>query len=118
MMLYNFLTAFVTIGVVVFIAIYNTSFINVVTLGGTVLGSAVIALGTALWAVLLQKLHPSEELGFMLEGGGYACIIAVTTVLLPGWTMNPGVSTLLFFLLLCILVAVIIDYTLHEEPWY
>ena len=117
MMLYNFLTAVVTIGVVVFIAIYNTSFINVVTLGGTVLGSAVIALGTALWAVLLQKLRPDEKLGFMLEGGGYGCIIAVTTVLLPGWTMNPGVSTLLFFLLLCVLVAVIIDYTLREERW-
>ena len=117
MMLYNFLTAVVTIGVAVFIAIYNTSFINVVTLGGTVLGSAVIALGTALWAVLLQKFRPGEELGFMLEGGGYACIIAVTTVLLPGWTMNPGVSTLLFFLLLCVLVAVIIDYTLREERW-
>ena len=66
MMLYNFLTAVVTIGVAVFIAIYNTSFINVVTLGGTVLGSAVIALGTALWAVLLQKLRPGEELSFML----------------------------------------------------
>ena len=115
MMLYNFLTAVVTIGVVVFIAIYNTSFINVVTLGGTVLGSAVIALGAALWAVLLQKLRPGEELSFMLEGGGYACIIAGTTVLLPGWTMNPGVSTLLFFLLLCVIVAVIIDYTLREE---
>ena len=115
MMLYNFLTAVVTIGVAVFIAIYNTSFINVVTLGGTVLGSAVIALGTALWAVLLQKFRPGEELGFMLEGGGYACIIAGTTVLLPGWKMNPGVSTLLFCLLLCVLVAVIIDYTMREE---
>ena len=29
--------------------------------------------------------------------------------------MNPGVSTLLFFLLLCVIVAVIIDYTLREE---
>jgi hypothetical protein len=114
MMLYNFLTAVVTIGVVVFIAIYNTSFISVVTLGGTVLGSAVIALGTALWAVLLQKLRPGEQLGFMLEGGGYGCIIAVTTVLLPGWKMDPGVSTMLFFLLLCIIVVVINDYTLRE----
>lgn len=115
MMLYNFLTAVVTIGVAVFLAIYNTSFISVVTLGGTVLGSAVIALGTALWAVLLQKLRPGEQLGFMLEAGGYACIIAGTTVLLPGWKMDPGVSTLLFFLLLCVLVAVVIEYTLREE---
>lgn len=115
MMLYNFLTAVVTIGVAVFIAIYNTSFISVVTLGGTVLGSAVIALGTALWAVLLKKLRPGEQLGFMLEAGGYACIIAGTTVLLPGWKMDPGVSTLLFFLLLCVLVAVVIEYTLREE---
>ena len=114
-MLYNFLTAVVTIGVAVFLAIYNTSFISVVTLGGTVLGSAVIALGTALWAVLLQKLRPGEQLGFMLEAGGYACIIAGTTVLLPGWKMDPGVSTLLFFLLLCVLVAVVIEYTLREE---
>ena len=115
MMLYNFLTAVVTIGVAVFLAIYNTSFISVVTLGGTVLGSAVIALGAALWAVLLQKLRLGEQLGFMLEGGGYACIIAGTTVLLPGWKMDPGVSTLLFFLLLCVLVAVVIEYTLREE---
>ena len=115
MMLYNFLTAVVTIGVAVFIAIYNTSFISVVTLGGTVLGSAVIALGTALWALLLQKHSPGEQLGFMLEGGGYACIIAGTTVLLPGWKMDPGVSTLLFFLLLCVIVAVVIEYTLREE---
>ena len=53
--MYNFYTAFVTISVLVFIAIYNTSFITVVTLGGTVLGSALIGLCSALLSFLLCK---------------------------------------------------------------
>ena len=53
--LYNFYTAFVTTSVLLFIAIYNTSFITVVTLGGTVLGSALIGLCSALLSFLLCK---------------------------------------------------------------
>jgi hypothetical protein len=107
MMLYNFYTAFVTTGVLVFIAIYNTSFINVVTLGGTVLGSAVIAFGTALLAMQLQKLPSGRVLRCVLEGIGCGCITAGTATFLPGWIINLDGSALLFFLVLCALVALI-----------
>ena len=112
MMLYNFYTAFVTTGVLVFIAIYNTSFIHVVTLGGTVLGSAVIAFGTALLAVLLQMLPSGRMLRCVLDGIGCGCITAGTATLLPGWTISPDGPTLLFLLVLCALVALINEYTL------
>ena len=53
--MYNLYTAFVTISVLVFIAIYNTSFITVVTLGGTVLGSALIGICSALFVFLYVR---------------------------------------------------------------
>jgi len=112
MMLYNFYTAFVTTGVLVFIAIYNTPFINVVTLGGTVLGSAVIAFGTVLLAVLLQKLPSGRVLRCVLDGIGCGCITAGTAAFLPGWIINSDGPTLLFLLVLCALVALINEYTL------
>lgn len=112
MMLYNFYTAFVTAGVLVFMAIYNTSFINVVTLGGTVLGSAVIAFGAALLAVLLQKLLSGRVLRRVLAGIGCGCITAGTAALLPGWTISTDGPALLFLLVLCALVAWINEYTL------
>jgi len=112
--LYNFYTAFVTISVLVFIAIYNTSFITVVTLGGTVLGSALIGFGSALLVFLLRRLLHNRWIRYALEIIGCSCIVCATAAGLPGWEIKPGVATALFITLLCFLITVINEYVADD----
>ncbi len=113
--MYNFYTAFVTISVLVFIAIYNTSFITVVTLGGTVLGSALIGFCSALLVFLLRKALRNKTVRCLLGIIGCGCIIGATASCLPGWEIQPDLKTALFLLALCFLVTEINEYTLDDK---
>lgn len=113
--MYNFYTAFVTISVLVFIAIYNTSFITVVTLGGTVLGSALIGLCSVLLSFLLCKALRKKTMRCVLEIIGCGCIIWATASCLPGWEIKPDIETVLFLIALCFLVTEINEYTLDDR---
>ena len=113
--MYNFYTAFVTISVLVFIAIYNTSFITVVTLGGTVVGSALIGLCSALLSFLLCKALRKKMVRCVLGMSGCGCIIGATASCLPGWEIKPDIETALFLIALCFLVTEINEYTLDDR---
>ena len=99
----------------VFIAIYNTSFITVVTLGGTVLGSALIGLCSALFVFLLRKALRKKTVRCVLGMIGCGFIIVATASCLPGWEIHPGVETSLFLMALCFLVTEINEYTLNDR---
>ena len=105
--LYDLYTAFVTVSVLVFIAIYNTSFITVVTLGGTVLGSAAIGFCSALLAFVMRKLLRIKLVRYVLELIGCGCVIGLTAACLPGWEIKADVATALFLLLLCFLITAV-----------
>lgn len=113
--LYNFYTAFVTISALVFVAIYNTSFITVVTLGGTVLGSAVIGFCSSLLAFLLRRLLRNRLARYALAFIGSACIIRATAVCLPGWNINPGTGTILFVSVVCALTVALTAYIASDD---
>ena len=113
--LYNFYTAFVTISVLVFIAIYNTSFITVVTLGGTVLGSVLVGLCSALLVLFLRKVLRKKTVRCVLGMTGCGCIIGATASFLPGWEIKPDIETALFLVALCFLVTEINEYTLNNK---
>lgn len=113
--LYNFYTAFVTISALVFVAIYNTSFITVVTLGGTVLGSAVIGFCSSLLAFLLRRLLRNKLARYALAFIGSACIIRVTADCLPGWNINPGTGTILFVSVVCALTVALTAYIASDD---
>ena len=113
--LYNFYTAFVTISVLVFIAIYNTPFITVVTLGGAVLGSALIGFCSVLLVFLLRKLLRNRIVRCVSGIAGCGCIIGATASWLPGWEIQQEMETALFLIVLCFLVTEINEYTLNEE---
>lgn len=113
--LYNFYTAFVTISVLVFIAIYNTPFITVVTLGGAVLGSALIGFCSVLLVFLLRKLLRNRIVRCVSGIAGCAGIVGATAYCLPGWEIRQNMATVLFLLALCFLVTEINEYTLNEE---
>ena len=113
--LYDLYTAFVTVSVLAFITIYNTSFITVVTLGGIVLGSAVIGFCSALLAFVMRKLLRKKLARYALELIGCGCIIGVTAACLPGWLIKPDMATMLFLLILCFLVTALSEYTLNEN---
>ena len=95
--LYNFYTAFVT------------------TLGGTVLGSALIGLCSALLSFLLCKALRKKTMRCVLGMIGCGCIIGATASCLPGWEIKPGMETALFLTALCFLVTVINEYTLNDK---
>ena len=99
----------------VFIAIYNTSFITVVTLGGTVLGSALIGLCSALLAFLLCKALRKKIVRCVLGMTGCGCIIGATAFCLPGWEFKPNIETALFLIALCFLVTEINECTLDDR---
>ena len=113
--MYNLYTAFVTISVLVFIAIYNTSFITVVTLGGTVLGSALIGICSELFVFLLRKVIHKKPARCVLGMIGCGCIIGATASCLPGWEIKPDIETTLFLIVLCFLVIEINEYTLDDR---
>lgn len=113
--LYNFYTAFVTISALVFVAIYNTSFITVVTLGGTVLGSAVIGFCSSLLAFLLRRLLRNKLARYALAFIGSACIIRVTADCLPGWNINPGTGMILFVSAVCALTVALTEYIASDD---
>lgn len=113
--MYNFYTAFVTTSALIFIAIYNTSFITVVTLGGTVLGSALIGCCSALLVFVLRKMLRTKPARYVLGIAGLGCIVRATAYCLPGWEIKPDTKTILFLLALCFLVTVINEYTLNDE---
>ena len=112
--MYDLYAAFVTVSVLVFIAIYNTSFITVVTLGGTVLGSAVIGFCSVLLAFLLHKMFNNRLVRCALEMIGCGCAIWVTAACFPGWEIKVDVSTTLFLLILYLLVTAFNEYILNK----
>lgn len=113
--MYNFFTSVVTVGILIFLAIYNTDFIQVVTLGGTVLGSAVIAAGGALAFVLLRRVIHGLLLrrAFLLAICSF--IVTDTVQYMPGWRMNEGVGTLIFLLILCAGIAALNEAIFKKE---
>lgn len=113
--MYNLYTAFVTISVLMFVAIYNTSFITVVTLGGTVLGCAFIGFLAALSAFLLRRSLHNRPARYLMETIGCGCIIGVTAASLPGWKMKPDVAMALFLSALCFTVSALNEYILNEN---
>ena len=113
--MYNFYTAFVTISVLVFIAIYNTSYISVVTLGGTVLGCAMIGFCSSLIIFLLRKVIRKTPVRCVLGMAGCGCVIGVTASCLPGWELKPDMETALFLIALCFLVTELNEYALNDR---
>ena len=113
--MYNFYTAFVTVSVLAFIAIYNTLFVTVVTLGGTVLGSALIGFCSTLLVFLLRRLLHTRLTRYVVEIIGSNCIIRVTAACLPGWEIKPDVATALFLLVLSFLITAVNEYVVVDR---
>ena len=113
--MYDFLTAFVSIGVIAFLTIYNTTFLAVVTLGGTVLGCALLGFGSAFLALVLRRLTCSCPVRCCVEMTGCGFIIVNTVKYLPGWEMRPEPATMLFLLVLCFVITILNEYILEEK---
>lgn len=99
--MYNFCTSAVTAGILLFLAIYNTDFIRVVTLGGTVLGSGLMAAGGTLAFLLLRRVVCRRILRIILTLTVNSFIVTDTITYLPGWSIEPGAGIVLFLLILC-----------------
>lgn len=98
--MYNYFTAAVTAGVMTFVVIYNTGFIQVVTLGGTVLGTACIGIFSALGAELLQNVQ-KKVWRLILEMLFNWFVLAAVIYFFPGWNRTCSGGSLLFTLCLC-----------------
>ena len=72
-----------------FLAVYFTPFVPVVTLGGTVLGAAVTGLAAALIGLLVRRVQPHQRLTrAAIELVGITLVVTDTARYLPGWRIT------------------------------
>lgn len=103
------LTVFFVTAVVTFLVIYTTPFVPVVTLGGTVLGAAVTGLAAALLGVLVRRVRPQPWIRAALILPGLALVLTEVARFLPGWSLTPGVGTLVFLTALCLVLTALTE---------
>lgn len=105
-LLYNIFTQWLTLGVIFFISNYLGSFIQVVTLGGLVAGSFIIAAVTT-----LVEYHSSKNLPYFTGKAAVYCITLLTAQLLctfmPGYSMNLGYAEIGFLVVFSALATLI-----------
>ncbi|HAY61344.1 MAG: hypothetical protein I3I94_08575 [Acidaminococcaceae bacterium] len=115
-MAFDFLTVFLTTGSVMFLAVYFTPFVPVVTLGGTVLGAAVTGLAAALIGLLVRRVQPHQRLTrAAIELVGITLVVTDTARYLPGWRITHGIGTMVFLLVLCLVQTVLVE-VLYRTP--
>lgn len=92
--MYNIFTQWLTLSVIFFLIAYSTSWLEVVTLGGLILGAGIISI----WSVIITAL--TDSLNFM---AGYAAIVTGTaaglfmlSTGLPGYTLNADLYFVIF----------------------
>lgn len=94
-LLYNIFTQWLTLGVIFFIGNYLGNFIQVVTLGGLIAGSFIIAAVTT-----LVEYHSSQNLPYFTGKAAVYCITLLTAhllcVFMPGYSVNLGYSEIAF----------------------
>lgn len=105
-LLYNIFTQWLTLGVIFFISNYIGSFIEVVTLGGLVAGSFIIAVVTT-----LVEYHSSKSLPYFTGKAAVYCITLLTAQLLctfmPGYSMKLGFAEIGFLVVYSALATLI-----------
>lgn len=74
--------------VIFFLIIYNTDWLQVVTLGGLIAGVGILSCWSVLCAEVLKKLN--RWLTVLLLMAGIAGFIKLLTVILPGYDLNIG----------------------------
>lgn len=115
-MAFDFLTVFLTAGVVLFLAVYFTPFVPVVTLGGTVLGAAITGLAAALIGLLVHRVQPHQRLiRAAIELVGITLVVTDVARYLPGWCITHGVGTMVFLLALCLVLMALVE-VLYRTP--
>ena len=97
-LLYNIFTQWLTLGVIFFISNYLGNFIQVVTLGGLIAGSFIIAAVTT-----LVEYHSRRKLPYFTGKAAVYCITLLTAQLLcafmPGYSMELGYSEIAFLVI-------------------
>lgn len=126
--LFNFVTLWVTLSVLFFIVNYPTHIIDVVTLGGMFAGSFIVGFIIYLGLVVRGKVVKGPVLtakdGFnvinILEA--WLCMAAfcheavlMTTRILPGWTYEMTIPSILFVLVALPFASVYIEEILSKE---
>ena len=112
--MYHFFTAAVTAGVIVFLLLYNTNFVQVVTLGGTVLGAVCVGIFSSLAAVFLRRVRENAY-RLLLETVCNAGVLLFVMHVLPGWRSACSWGAVLFLLCLSAGLTVLYEGTLPES---
>jgi membrane-bound ClpP family serine protease len=113
---FHFFTVFLVTAVVTFLAVYGTPFVPVVTLGGTVLGASLTGLAAALLGLFAHRIQPRRWGRAALELLGLAFVLTDTARFLPGWRLTPGMGTMVFLTVLCLLLTALTEWLYPEPP--
>ena len=112
--IYNYMLVSVTLGVLFFLIVYNTDVIQVVTLGGLVLGSAIIGVGISLFAVLLRFLLRNAWIRTCVFFTICSILIVDVCNKLPGYKIRPTPFTFVFLVSFFIFVVRLVYFVMNK----
>ncbi len=104
--MYNIFTQWLTLSVIFFAVIYNTQWLEVVTLGGLLTGTALLAAFATLLVRICRRLPVWTFRAVVIAGTMFATELLVQ--LLPGYVIS-DMPSLTVFLVLYALMAVVLD---------
>lgn len=110
----GFLLRVVALGLFYFFLFDATSSLHIVTLGGQILGSSIIALTAALLHTASKKIFVRKNLRVIFATLGTAAITYLTIRLLPGYIVSDIAGATLVMLQIC-LAAVIIGFLIEDR---
>lgn len=94
--MYNIFTQWITLSVIFFLTIYGTEILDVVTLGGLIAGSFMIAAWTVLLVVCQKKLPKYTGIAFVVAGTAVGVDLLCT--FMPGYTMELSSALIIFII--------------------
>lgn len=100
--MYNIFTQWLTLSVIFFLTAYNTSWLEVVTLGGLIMGAGIIAVWSIITAAVTGRL--SFYWGLLVLMAGTAAGIYFLAAGLPGYELHAGAAFIAFIVLWSIFV--------------
>lgn len=103
----GFLLRVVALGLFYFFLFDATSSLHIVTLGGQILGSSVIALVAALLHTASRRIFTRKNMRVMFASFCTAAMTYLTISLLPGYIVSDIAGLMLVILQICLAAAII-----------
>lgn len=95
--MYNIFTQWITLSVIFFLTVYSTDILEVVTLGGLIAGSFMVAAWSVLLVLCQKRLPKFTAIAFVTAGTAVGIDLLCT--FMPGYTMELSWEVIIFIII-------------------